>query len=166
MTTTKDCLTPCTRCGLPMKRHSRVTKKCEAGCICSDKPGHKKDDCDRLCRFCVLEDRNSNRKIPDCKRHCPLHVTVVDAGPVDHRCCVQNHKACPSCKERHWHQDCPHRLSTMCLLGGCRGSHCVSHCKVCGGFIRIDELKKACPNGFDQPSWDNNIRILMHHWHH
>lgn len=160
---TQECLTPCKECGISRQNHvGDVGNQCKRGCVCREDPGHTKVDCNRLCRPCVIEDRNSNSQLKDCKKHCPLHMCLISDGR-DHSGCADDHKACPSCSQRHWHQDCPQWLGTLCVRQDCLATQCNSHCRLCGGQ-NIDEIMSFFPNN-DNVAYRQQVQSLVQTWH-
>lgn len=160
-----ECPTPCKECGKSMPHHAGQLSngQCKLGCLCRDDPGHKRPDCDRLCRPCFIENRDSTTVIKDCKKHCQLHMCHTQDGQgqsQNHSRCVEEHDKCPSCHGRHWHQDCPRWLGTLCLRQDCLGTKCNIHCHTCGG-CKIDEIMSLFPkNG--TPS---SVLALVRTWH-
>lgn len=134
-----ECPSPFKKCGDSMRQHATtlVGGQCKRGCVRCDDPGHQRDQCNRLCRLCIVE-KNSNTELKDCKKHCPLHLCLTPDGQ-DHSRCVSCYEACPLCKGRHWHQDCPRWLETLCVRQDCLTRQCNAHCHVCGG-LTIDGI--------------------------
>lgn len=159
-----DCPGHCKECGKKMQHHmgSLIGVQCKRGCVCCDDPGHTKVDCNRLCRPCIIEDRNSNTQLKDCKKHCPLHMCLTSDG-WNHSGCFDNHKACPTCNQRHWYQDCPQWLGTLCVRQDCLAKQCNAHCRMCGGQ-NIDEIMSFFANN-DNVAYRQQVQSLVQTWH-
>lgn len=159
---------PCKQCGMSMENHhtgSFIGGQCGQGCMCSNEPRHVKAACNRLCRLCIMTDPDSTTTLKDCKRHCPFHLCRLDDGNMeeDHSQCMRDHKACPTCKERHWHQDCPQWLGTLCVRQDCLATQCNIHCRICGGQ-NIDEIMAFFPNN-DNVAYRQQVQSLVQTWH-
>lgn len=161
---TLDCPDPCKACGEKMQHHmgSLIGGQCQRGCVCRDDPGHTKVDCNRLCRLCVIEDRNSNTQLKDCKKHCHLHTCLTSDGR-DHSWCFVKHKICLSCNQKHWRQDCPQWLGILCVRQDCLAKQCNAHCRICGGQ-NIDEIMSFFPNN-DNVAYRQQVQSLVQTWH-
>lgn len=160
------CPTPCKQCGSSMEHHGiMVGGQCAQGCMCSNEPGHAKAACNRLCRPCIITDPNSTTELRDCKRHCLFHLCRIDDGDMekDHSQCRRDHKACPACKGRHWHQDCPQWLGTLCVRQDCLATQCKAHCRICGGQ-NIDEIMTFFPKN-DNVAYRQKVQGLVRTWH-
>lgn len=162
----QDCPTPCKQCVSSMEHHSLlVGAQCAQGCMCSYEPGHAKAACNRLCRLCIMADPNSTTELKDCETHCAFHLCRIDDHPdTDHSQCRRDHKACPTCKgRRHWHQDCPQWLGTLCVRQDCLATQCNAHCRICGGQ-NIDEIMSFFPNN-DNLAYRKQVQGLVRTWH-
>lgn len=159
-----ECPSLCKKCGMRMSIHmgSLVNGQCDFGCICHDEPGHTRPACNRPCRPCIVENRDSNTKIKDCKKHCPLHLSLIDDERF-HATCAQDHEFCPLCRGRHWHQDCPQWLKTLCLRRDCLSTNCNAHCHVCGGS-NIDQIMSYFPKN-DNVAYRQHVQGLVRTWH-
>lgn len=161
-----ECPSPCKECGKSMPHHAGqlVNGQCMLGCLCRDGPGHKRPDCDRLCRPCFIENRDSTTAIKDCKKHCQLHMChTQDGQDQGHSRCVKEHNKCPLCYGRHWHQDCPKWLGTLCLRQDCLGTKCNIHCHTCGGY-NIEEIMSLLPKN-DNLFYKQHVQALVRTWH-
>lgn len=162
---TRNCPILCKECGMIMSFHNGtlVNGQCREGCICRDKPGHTRPACDRPCRPCIIEDRDSDTDLKACKRHCPLQLCLIEDEQT-HLWCARDHVACPLCWGRHWHQDCPKWLGTLCLRQDCLATGCNAHCHMCGGFS-VEEIMSYFPEN-DNVAYRQHVQALVRKWHH
>lgn len=137
----QHCASKCHQCGDGVRTH--MDPQCKRGCLCRDTPGHSRHNCDRPSRLCLAENKDSITVIKDCRRHCPYHLCEIK-DVIAHAECVDNHRHCPQCRGRHWHQDCPGLLETICPVQSCRAFNCELHCKSCGGPT-ARQLQSLCP---------------------
>lgn len=161
---TRNCPILCKECGMRMSSHigTLIGGQCREGCICRDKPGHTRPNCDRPCRPCIIEDRDSNTILKDCKKHCPLQLSLIEDERT-HLWCARDHVACPLCWGRHWHQDCPKWLGTLCLRQDCLSPGCNAHCHMCGGS-NLDEIMSYFPRN-DNVAYRQHVQGLVRTWH-
>lgn len=160
---TRSCPIPCKECGMSMSFHNVVLGgQCRLGCMCRDRPGHTRPGCNHLCRPCSIENRDSNVQLKDCKKHCPLHLSLIEDERT-HLRCAHDHIACPSCWGRHWHQDCPKWLGTLCLRQDCVATNCNAHCHACGGS-NIDQIMSYFPKN-DNVAYKQHVQGLVRKWH-
>lgn len=161
---TLNCPSPCKECGVSMQHHAGllVDGQCKRGCLCRDNPGHNRLDCDRLCRLCAIENWDSTTVLKDCNKHCQFHMCSVGPGS-EHSRCIEEHKDCPLCHGRHWHQDCPQWLRTLCLRQDCLTIECKFHCHMCGGS-NIDEIISLLPKN-DNLFYKQHVEALVRTWH-
>lgn len=156
------CLGPCKECGMSAPNHfGSLGYWCSRGCVCGPNPGHTRTACNSLCRSCTY-DGDLNTELKDCKKHCPLHMCLTSDGR-DHSWCAAEHKACPSCKERHWRQDCPTWLSEICVRQDCLELKCKTHCALCGG-LNIDGIMSFFPKN-DNVAYKQKVEGLVRTWH-
>lgn len=155
------CLGPCKECGMSAPDHfGSLGYWCSRGCVCGPNPGHTRTACNSLCRPCMF-DGDLNTELKDCKKHCPLHMCLTSDGR-DHSWCAAEHKACPSCKERHWRQDCPKWLGDMCVRQDCLEMECKTHCAVCGG-LGVDGIISLFQK--NNVSYKQKVQSLVQTWH-
>lgn len=141
---------------------------CDSAVFMHDmRAGHHKSECDRPCRLCVMEDKDSNTKLKDCKEHCSIHLCPIDDGGLDHHveCLEWSTKRCGICMEPHWLQDCTKFLANICPVQSCRKRDCKSHCNACG--CSMDILKLPCPQEWKNNSemWERLVSDLFADWH-
>lgn len=160
----KGCPSPCKQCGDSLQHHedSITSGQCTQGCMCNNEPGHTKGACTRPCRLCRIKDRDSTTQIKDCVEHCPYHLSDIE-DKEDHLPCKRRHTSCPTCKGRHWHQDCPQWLGTLCVRQDCLATQCNIHCRICGGQ-NIDEIMAFFPNN-DNIAYRQQVQSLVQTWH-
>lgn len=164
-----DCPDDCRQCGQDMRIHRGYNGHCNLGaCLCCDNPGHTGAECDRPCRLCFISDKGSSKAIKDCSDHCQYHVCLIE-NKSHHVMCVDGHGECPQCQKRHWHQDCPEWLATVCAMQDCRTVDCKQHCSFCGG-PRMAVIWAKCPSAWKTNDENSNrrkhiIRGLVDRWH-
>lgn len=98
---TQKCPSACRECGRSMRQHGGLNRY-KLGCMCREHPGHTKNACDRPCRLCFIESRESTTKIKDCVMHCQLHMRGTEnnndaLNNCDRGQCLIKHEDCPSC---------------------------------------------------------------------
>lgn len=164
-----ECTHDCRQCGQGMRLHRGYNGHCNLGaCLCRDNPGHTRAECDRPCRLCLISNKESSTAIKDCSDHCQYHTCMIE-DKTHHVTCVDNHRECPECHKRHWHQDCPEWLARVCALRDCRIVDCNQHCRLCGG-PRMAGIWANCPDVWKTPdevsqTWMHVIRGLVSRWH-
>lgn len=155
-----ECPSPCKACGRRMAEHGVELNgtECTAGCLCKPNPGHGKSDCTKLCRPCLVLNKDSSTAIKDCTIHCPVHITM---DGTNHSRCKQMARICNACQGKHWFQDCIEFLGRICPF--CRKVDCGYHCSKCDA-PSLDYLNTQIFQ--DKPEeWAAHIEEVYNTWH-